>query len=54
MIKLSEVLNQIDQAEDIKELMKIQWVLGIVSEAIQQKREQLIVNNINNNIKVEV
>lgn len=47
MIKLSEVLNKIEETDDVKELMKIKWVLGIVSEAIEKKREQLIIDKIN-------
>lgn len=53
MLKLSSLLDTIQNCNDINEINKSLWMMDIIKQALEQKREELTIEKIKN-LKLEV
>jgi hypothetical protein len=53
VLKLSSLLDTIQNCDNINEINKSLWIMDIMKQALEQKREELVIEKIKN-LKLEV
>lgn len=54
MLHLSSLLDTINNCNDLKKIKRSQWMVKFVQDALEKRREELIIEKIKNiNVEVE-